>query len=225
MRDSNRIMGCAALAGMLFAGAGSAYGEVNTFSMSIVCDNDYAVFAGTNTSIVSLLYQNDVDWGAQIANISSQTFSLPNGCTTIYLLAMDGGGEANIQGTINDVDITSVPVLMSVDIGSHLTDFGFSASAIADGSYSPDLADVQTAMSSLSSTDWTDTPYIGSGIVTGASGYDFGFLFNSDRAHLFAFEATGMDIPVVSVPEPATTSLAIAFLGGAFVLIRRRKQK
>ena len=36
------------------------------------------------------------------------SFDLQNGETTFYVLGMGGGGQENISGTVNDVDITTI---------------------------------------------------------------------------------------------------------------------
>src|SRR4051794_33930856 len=86
------------------------------YTIKIVADNDFALFAGTDTAVTRLIYQNDEAWPTQIAVASSLNFSLLPAETTFYLLGMGGGGEENISGTLNNVDITSISVLMSSDL-------------------------------------------------------------------------------------------------------------
>jgi hypothetical protein len=224
MKLNQLVPSVAALIGLSLSVGSCVSSAAYTFSMSIVCDNDYAIFAGTSTSVTSLLYQNNYSWGDQIANISTLNFSLPDGCTTIYVLAMDGGGQANIQGYINSVDITNVSVLMSSDIGTYLTGFAtqkIDPGTVAMGTFDATLADVQTALSNLTDSDWNASPTTGSQTVTSQSGFSLGYLFSSSTAHLLQFSATDFSIP--TVPEPASASLGLALMGGAAVFFRRRK--
>ena len=201
---------------MLFAGATVGYGQ--SFSMQIVADNDFAVFAGTSNGVTELLYQNNFSWPDQIANLSSLNFTLQSGETTFYLLAMGGGGEENVSGTVNDVDITTISnVLMSSDISPSLT--GYDLGAVAAGTYDASLADVQAVFSSLT---W-GAPSISSSdtVIQLASPNGVGFHFNDSTAHLFSFGAT--DVGVTPIPEPSTAYLLFASVGVVIAASRRRQ--
>jgi hypothetical protein len=182
------------------------------FSMQIVADNDFAVFGGTATSINDLIYQNDFSWPSQLANLSTLTFNLQPGDTTFYLLGMGGGGQENISGTINGIDITSLgDVSMSSDLSSYLTGYlvsdgngGFTpALSVAYGTYDASLADVQTAFPGLT---WGSPAINYTDAVIQSSPNRVGFDFAPSTARLFSFDAG--DVGVTAVPEPSTWALA-----------------
>jgi hypothetical protein len=172
------------------------------------------VFAGTDNTVTSLIYQNDASWPAQIAAASSQSFTLQPGESTFYLLGMGGGGEENISGTINGVDITSISVLMSSDLSSNLT--GYDLGLVAAGTYNASLTDVQAAFPALT---W-GFPILNTtdAVIVQAAPNQIGYHFDPGTAHLFKFNATD----VSGVPEPATWWLAMT-AGGAILLARLRR--
>jgi len=201
----------------LSAGATVAHGQ--SFSMEIVADNDFAVFAGTSSSVTELLYQNDYSWPDQINNLSTLSFDLQNGETTFYLLGMGGGGEENISGTVNGVDITTIgDVLMSSDIGPSLTGYEAQSSGgtVADGTFDASLTDVQAAFSSLT---WSaPSPNTSDAVIQLASPNGVGFDFPSQTAELFSFSTA--DVGVTATPEPSATGLLLVGAGMAMVAIR-----
>jgi hypothetical protein len=205
----------------LFAGLmsiGSANASLITFEMSIVADNDFAVFSGDGTSINNILYQNNVGWGAQIGNLSSLSFTLAAGDNKFYVLGMGGGGsQENISGLINGVNMTSVSVAMSSNLTPYLN--GYNTSAVAAGTYNANLADVQNAFSNVS---WSDAALNlnSTQTVIARAGYGSGFAFSEGNAHLFSFDAEDVG---VKVPEPST--LAIFALGIIGLASRRFKKK
>jgi hypothetical protein len=198
----------------LFAGVNCAHGSPISYTIQIVADNDFAVFAGTDDNVINLIYQNDVSWPDQIAAASSQSFTLLPGETTFYLLGMGGGGEENISGTVNGVDITSIPVLMSSDLSSQLT--GYDLDSVGAGTYNASLADVQAAFSDL--TWGPPTLNTTDAVIELAAPNGIGYDFASGTAHLFEFSASD----VSGVPEPATWWLAM-IAGGAIMLRRLRR--
>ncbi len=209
------------IAGLCAASAANA----TPFDIKMVADNDFAIFSGTSTSINNLLYQNDVVWTTQIASLSTLSFNLASGDDTFYVLGMGGGGQENISGEVNGVNMTdpSVSVSMSSNIASFLT--GYNASAVANGFYDALLSDVQTAFSSASwssaSSNLNSTE-----TVIQAGGFGSGYRFDHMTAHLFAFDAGDVNVPTVpntSVSEPST--FALLGLGVAALGFSRRKAK
>ena len=185
------------------------------FTISMVADNDFAIFGGTATSINNVLYQNNVDWYSQIPQLSTMTFNLAPTDTTFYVLAMGGGGpEENISGKVNGVNITSIPVLVSSDVSSFLN--GYNLGAVAAGIYTANLSDVQTAFTQAS---WSAPTLNTTQTVIAAAGFGSGYSFATGTAHLYRFGAVSVD---VNVPEPAGIALfGLGLLGLAAV--RRRK--
>jgi hypothetical protein len=211
------------IASLLLACATAA--RADSFSMQIVADNDFAVFGGTSTSITSLIYQNDFSWPDQLNNLSSFNFNLQPGETTFYILGMGGGGVENISGTINGVDISSLytynpeldtnvwSVSQSSNLAPYLTGYlsdGFADSSVADGTYSANLSDVQTALVNLTWGDPTPTvPWVDGVAASSPTGQ--GFHFDPDNAVLYRFDAT--DVGVEPVPEPSTWLLLLVDAG------------
>ena len=203
----------AAIAAVI-AGVNCAHGSTIFYSIQIVADNDFAVFTGTTTGVTRLIYQNDVGWPGQISAASSQSFTLLPTETTFYLLGMGGGGQENISGTVNGVDITSIPVQMSSDLSTMLT--GYNLPAVADGSYSPKVPDVQAAFPGL--TWGPPTVTTSDTVVQLAAPNGIGYHFANGTAHLFEFSAAS----VSAVPESSTWWLLLSG-GGAILLGRRRR--
>ncbi len=184
--------------------------------MAIVADNDFAIFGGTAAAINNLLYQNSEAWPDQISNLSTLAFLLPAGDTTFYVLGMGGGGEENISGTVNGVDMTNVNVFMSSAIQSYLTGYN-NGNAVAEATFVANLADVQTALSNLS---WSSPDVNSSDTVIGlAAPNGVGFHFDDGTAHLFRFNAS--EVGVETVPEPSSIGLVLISFAN-LMLFRRR---
>jgi hypothetical protein len=202
-----------------FMSIGSASAALIPFNISMVVDNDFAIFSGNSTSINHLMYQNDVTWSAQIASLSTLNFTLATGDDKFYVLAMGGGGsQENISGLVNGVNITSLSVLMSSNLVSNLT--GYNLSSVAAGTYNATLSDVQAAFSTAT---WGAPTLDSSQIVIQRSGFGSGFKFSTGNAHLFSFDAVDVGVEVSAVPEPST--LAIFALGMIGLASRRFKKQ
>nr|QXF14443.1 hypothetical protein KPDKLGBK_00014 [uncultured bacterium] len=198
---------------------GSANAGLSTFQISMVADNDFALFSGDENGINNLLYQNNVDWYNQVPSISTFDFTLAAGDSKFYVLGMGGGGQENISGLVNGVNMTSVPVSMSANIAPFLS--GYNASAVANGTYDANLLDVQTA---FSNTSWSNaaTNFNNTDIVINAAGFGSGYSFSHLNAHLFSFDAIDVGVEVNPVPAPST--MAIFALGMLGLASRRIKK-
>jgi hypothetical protein len=204
------------------AGVTGAQGQTS-FSMQLVADNDFAVFGGTATGINDLLYQNNDTWSQQIPDLSTLNFTLSAGDTMFYVLGMGGGGQENISGTVNGVDITTIDVSMSSDLSPYLTDYQNQVSlsdggSPAAGTYNASLLDVQTAFPNL--TWGSPTISYSDAVIQLASPNGAGFDFASDTAPLFSFSAA--DVGVQPTPEPSLIMLA-GLSGLSLLFFRRRK--
>jgi len=207
------------LLGLLSVGSVNA----STFSMKIVTDNDFAVFTGTDTGVNTLLYQNNYSWSNQISNLTSRNFSLANGDSTFYVLAMGGGGEENLSGLVNGVDMTSVSVSMSSNIGPFLSNYlnqNRNGQTIDQGTFNASLAEVQAAFSRLT---W-GSPLINNSdiVIRQIAPNRVGFHFDDGTAHLFKFSASSVGLSASAVPEPSALALLI-ISGVSLVLFRRQK--
>lgn len=200
--------------GLMSVGVANA----SPFSIKMVGDNDFAILSGTATGVNNILYQNNVVWMNQITALSTLNFTLPAADTMFYVLGMGGGGQENISGLVNGVNMTSASVTMSSDIQSFLTSYNLST--VTNGTFNVNLADVQTAFSQLTwgapTTNTTDI------VIVQAAPNQIGFQFADRTAHLFAFSSTA--VGVNPVPEPS--SIALALIGLASLMwLRRRPSK
>ncbi len=197
---------------------GSASATPIPFDISMVVDNDFAIFTGDSTNINHLIYQNNETWTKQIASLSTLNFTLAAGDDRFYVLAMGGGGpEENISGLVNGVNITSLSVLMSSNLAPSLS--GYNPSDVESGKYDVTLSDVQAAFSTVT---WGGTSLNTNQTVIKRSGFGSGFTFSTLNAHLFSFNAVDVGVEVNQVPEPST--LAIFALGMNGFASRRLKK-
>ena len=186
--------------------------------LQIVVDNDFAILTGTDTSVLRLVYQNSVVWNSQIAAASTFDLTLDPGETTIYILGMGGGGQENISGKINNININTLSLTMSSDLRPFLS--GYNNTDVADGTYSAQLADVQTAFPTLSFSGVSPSS---AHTVPGAAGNGSGYIFADSTAVLLKVAASDLGLSASSVPEPGTWAAAALLVGAAgYVRWRRR---
>lgn len=151
----------------------------NQVQLKVLADNDFAVFMGNDTEITRLFYQNNVSWPAQVNNIQTLDVYPESGETYIYIVPMGGnspyytdtggneaGGEEDWNGVLNGIALLDYPG-GEVAVGRRVSDtrdvleygyllihkylngFQTSANAIAGGTFSATLADMQTASQNL----------------------------------------------------------------------------
>ncbi len=207
---------------LLLAGAPAARAS---FTLQIVADNDFAVFAGSPDAITRVIYHNEVVWNSQLAAASSFTFDLVAGESVFYLLGMGGGGEENISGKINGVNIVKIfqddpnSIVRSNTVETLLTGYDFGA--VSNGTYTPALSDVQAALPSVS---WSAPTIVSGQTVINSNpealinGQAFGFNVPSAQAVLFRFDTAS-----VGVPEPGTVAM-FGFAAVTAGLQRRRRR-
>lgn len=187
-------------------------------TIQLIADNDFAVFAGTSTSVTRILYQNDVAWPDQIAAATSFSITLQGAEDTIYVLAMGGGGaEENLSGQINGVNIAmlylqnSADVQASSNVAPYLSNYNV-GNNVALSTYEVQLSEVQNALNEL---DWGAPTINSSQTVIEQNPYSdgLGFSFPTGNAVLFKFTAENLNIP-----EPSAavfmSALALAFVAG-----------
>ena len=184
----------------------------------IVTDNDFAVFAGDVNNVTRIIAQNGAVWNTQISSSTTYKVNLATGESHIYLLAMGGGGGEDIGGQLNGVDITSIA--SGVDgiqravgrtggtvsngyllLNTSFSDWADNSTNIIYGSYSPNLANTQTA---LTGATWGDPPArsgTGTPAGQGSSVTGYSYTFPSSTAVMFRIKATSLGEGLVSAGQ------------------------
>ena len=203
--------------------------------VAIISDNDYALFAGDSTNATRIIHQNnDVFWD-QVAGAASVRISLNDGETHLYLLAMGGGGAEDIGGTLNGVDVTSIPSGANglqratgktggqTQDGYLLLNPGFTnwntlsygncdqSTSVCWGPYAAQLSEVR---SGLAGAVWGNPPNVGWGQAGNA------FSYPDSTAVMFRIKATalGNGMPALSGTSATVTWSAPSSDGGSAVL-------
>ena len=144
-------------------------------TLGLITDNDFAAWMGDDKNVTRLFWQNNVDWGQQVAAMSNQDVVPELGETYIYVLAMGGdnytgqaggpgtGGQEDWAGAINGKSLLTYPGgqvavgRASSDardiqldgyllLNNYLANWNSSAGSIAGGTYSPTLSDVRAGL-------------------------------------------------------------------------------
>lgn len=206
-------------------------------TIQFVADNDFAVFTGTLSGINRLIYQNNSNWEDQIAEAASFSFNLQPGEDTFYVLAMGSDGNENISGSLNGVNIARVFLddNASVFASSNLVTFlsgrnpSGNDSAVGNGTYNAQLADMQAAFSSLT---W-GTPTLNYATVVQQNPYAYDSILNQrvgfgvpdNGALLFRFSAESVGVDLAPIPEPATYAALAGLAALGLAIWRRRSRK
>ena len=144
-------------------------------TLGLITDNDFAAWMGDDRNVTRLFWQNNSQWGAQVAAMSNQDVVPQIGETYIYVLAMGGngytgqgggpgvGGQEDWAGAINGkslltytgaqvaigrttTDARDIKLDGYLLLNGYLANWNSSASSIENGSYSPTLAEVRSGL-------------------------------------------------------------------------------
>lgn len=144
-------------------------------TLGLITDNDFAAWMGDDRNVTRLFWQNNSQWGEQVAAMSSQDVVPQIGETYIYVLAMGGngytgrgggpgiGGQEDWAGAINGKSLLTysgaqvaigrtTPDARDITLDGYLLLNGYlanwnsSASSIENGTYSPTLAEVRNGL-------------------------------------------------------------------------------
>jgi PEP-CTERM motif len=119
-------------------------------TLSIVADNDFAIFAGNATTVTTLVHQNTGGLYSQtMTNGSSITYNFAVGEDRFYVVAMGGGLDDNISGEVN-LGAGTVNIASYFQSRADVTSFisGYNPSNASNGSQNVLLTEMQTALSS-----------------------------------------------------------------------------
>ena len=194
-------------------------------SLQIICDNDYALFAGTENSVTRLLYQNNVWWPAQIDEAQIIDLALDSGETHFFLLGLGGGNVEDIGGRMNGHDITYLNFSRSTPITSYLRDY--SLNDASNGTYNAFVEDVQAAIDANSGNAFW-SPASSMGIVFDGCGSTLtgrSYFIPAAEAVLFRIDGSAVFSNTPDVPEPSTYGLIGVGALGVAIAARRRKAK
>jgi formylglycine-generating enzyme required for sulfatase activity len=134
--------------------------SVKPFTLQIVADNDFSLFAGNNSSISRIIYQNNSSWGFQVSAASSLNFELQDNEDSFYVLAMNAGGPGDISGRIGATNIADLvennKIKKSLDISAYLNSYSASEGSIEAGTYNVTLGEAQNARNQLGDSAWAN---------------------------------------------------------------------
>jgi hypothetical protein len=168
---------------------GTQFAKMNSGAMQIdayiVCDNDFAILLGTQDHISRIVYQNDVGWSDQISGVKVARFTKNENEDTLYLLALGGGLNEDIGGTINGKDITKFNALQSQDIAKKLS--GYEYASVEAGSYNANLKDILEAYREI---QWEKPTTKKSGAGSSVTG--IGYAFPQKTAVLYKIDLKGL---------------------------------
>jgi hypothetical protein len=173
--------------------------SVKPFTLQIVADNDFALFAGNNSSISRMIYQNNTSYVSQVSAASSLNFDLQATEDFFYVLAMNAGGPGDISGKIGATNIADLvennKIKKSSDISGYLNSYSASAGPIEQGTYNVTLGEAQNARNQLGDSAWANPSINSSNTVitlnpyaySSKQGRNVGFDLPSYKAVFFRF--------------------------------------
>ncbi len=141
--------GTAVAVGMLISASLSA-GSARALQIRLIADNDWALYAGTSTSINRLVVQNDIAWPWQ--NFAQTVDDAYLSESTWWFLVMNTTGQSAAFGSIGSIaNIATAPgIQVSNAMQSYLANYNpISVGWDSGESYNASLADVQVALPSL----------------------------------------------------------------------------
>ena len=218
------------------AGAVSVPGApVVNGGVSIISDNDYALFAGDASNVTRIIHQNDYVFWDQVAGSANVRIALNDGESYVYLLGMGGGGAEDIGGTLNGTEVTSIasgvnglqratgktggqtqdgylllnPGLTNWDQYSHGN--CDQQMSVCWGPYAAQLSEVR---SELSGATWGNPP----SVSWGQAGQAFAYPDSSAVMFRFKASALGNGIPMGSAQSATVSWDAPASDGGSAIL-------